>query len=81
MVNWILAATFKLAHYRNLHKFFGLFPTVLLDRETEEMIHDEGLLARFWGAWFDACVMCFNTMVGEAMNGNPFTAPAPPSRR
>jgi len=51
-----------------------LFPTALLNRESEEMIHDEGLLARFWGAWFDACKACWDTMVADAVNENPFIA-------
>ena len=42
-----------MSNNRHLHPFYGLFPTMLLNRETEEMMHDEGLLARFWGAWFE----------------------------
>jgi hypothetical protein len=60
---------------RNLHQFYGLFPTLLLNRESEEMIHDEGLLARFWGAWFDACRTCWDTLAAEVVNGNPFAVP------
>jgi hypothetical protein len=56
---------------RQLHRFYGLFPTLVLDRETEEMMHDEGLLARFWGAWFDSCMTCWSAMVWDAAQENP----------
>ena len=56
---------------RQLHQFYGLLPTLVLDRETEEMVHDEGLLARFWGAWFDSCMMCWDAMVWDAAHENP----------
>ena len=56
---------------RQLHQFYGLFPTLLLNRETEEMMHDEGLLARFWGAWFDLCMACWNKMASDVVNENP----------
>ena len=72
---------FHMPGNRNLHKFYGLFPTALLDRETEEMIDDEGLLARFWGAWFDACLVCFNTMAREAMNGGASASPRSRAQR
>ena len=57
---------------RQLHEFYGLLPTLVLDRETEEMVHDEGLLARFWGAWFDSCMACWDAMVSDAAHENPF---------
>jgi hypothetical protein len=60
---------------RQLHQFYGLFPTLLFNRETEEMMHDEGLLARFWGAWFDSCMACWDKMVSDAVNENPFFKP------
>jgi hypothetical protein len=53
---------------RQLHQFYGLFPTLLLNRETEEMMHDEGLLARFWGVWFDSCMACWDKMASDAVN-------------
>jgi hypothetical protein len=56
---------------RQLHPFYGLFPTLLLNRETEEMMHDEGLLARFWGAWFDSCAACWEKMASDAANDDP----------
>ena len=42
-----------MSNNRQLDRFYGLFPTLVLDHETEEIMHDEGLLARFWEAWFD----------------------------
>lgn len=56
---------------RQLHRFYGLLPTLVLDRETEEMVHDEGLLARFWGAWFDSYMACWDAMVSDAAHENP----------
>ena len=40
----------------------------LVEREGEEIIHDEGLLARFWGAWSDACMVSWNTIVPDIAN-------------
>ena len=34
---------------RQLHRVYGLFPNQVLNRETEEMMHDEGLLAHMVG--------------------------------
>jgi len=56
---------------RQLHRFHGLFPTLVLDHETDEMMHDEGLLARFWGGWFDSCMTCWGAMVWDAAHENP----------
>jgi hypothetical protein len=56
---------------RMVRPFYGLFPS-LVEREGEEMIHDEGLLARFWGAWSDACMVCWNMMAADIANENPF---------
>lgn len=50
----------------------GLFSIALLDRESEKIIHNEGLIARFWGAWFDACKACCDIIVADAVNENPF---------
>ena len=58
---------------RTVRPFYGLFPS-LVEREGEEMIHDEGLLARFWGAWSDACMVCWNTMVADIANENPLAS-------
>ena len=60
-----------MSNNRQLHRFYGLFPTLVLDHETEEMMHDEGLLARFWGAWFDSCMTCWGAIVWDAAHGNP----------
>ena len=55
---------------RQLHRFYGLFPTPVLNRESEEMIHDEGLLARFLGAWFDSCMAGWEKMASDAVHEN-----------
>jgi hypothetical protein len=64
-----------MSNNRHLHPFYRLFPTLLLDRESEEMMHDEGLLARFWGAWFDSCVTCWEKMASDAVHGTPLVEP------
>ena len=64
-----------MSNSRQLHQFYGLFPTLLFNRETEEMMHDEGLLARFWGAWFDSCMACWDKMASDAVNENPLLDP------
>ena len=52
-----------------------LFPR-LVEQEGEEVIHDEGLLVRFWGAWLDCCMICLNVMASdlqrETFAGNLF---------
>jgi len=58
---------------RMVRPFYGLLPS-MVEREGEEMIHDEGLLARFWGAWSDACMVCWNTMVADIANENPLAS-------
>lgn len=55
---------------RQLHRFYGLFLTPVLNRESEEMIHDEGLLARFLGAWFDSCMAGWEKMASDAVHEN-----------
>ena len=57
---------------RQLHRVYGLFPNLVLNRETEEMMHDEGLLARFVGAWFDSCMACWEKMASDAVHENLF---------
>ena len=46
----------------------------MLDRKSEEIINDEGLLARFWGAWFDACKVCWDVTVADAVNELDYAA-------